>query len=153
MKVNEFIEKVNENDFMSAKDRGAIITVYEGSDQELISIPLNATNWFETHARWYDFQETVSKRNREYLSALIEEFIHTPIKDRYVEKRYRLRWIDYPDGATNYLMNFGGSWNVAFGHLKGAFTESQLEELKRENPKLAPAIEAMKEEVEEAGDD
>ncbi|WP_418292325.1 hypothetical protein, partial [Limosilactobacillus vaginalis] len=90
------------------------------------------------------------KPDREYLSALIEEFLHTPIKERFPEKKYRLRWITDDDGTPNYVHKLCGFWNWnANKRDTKAFTEKELQQLKINNPRFAPAIDAMKELVEE----
>ena len=150
MRINEFIKKVNRNDRMEAEEVDGVITIYNDSDHEVIDIPNGATNLLEI-----DFIESYSRYNfgkpsREYLSALIEEFLHTPIKERFPEKKYRLRWIDDDDGTPNYLDKVGGTWRVK--SMKPGindFTEKELQQLKINNPRLAPAIDAMKEPVED----
>lgn len=80
---------------------------------------------------------------------LIHDYIKTPVKERFSEKRYRLRWIDDCDGSTNYL-DLAGAW--ALYTTKPAartFTEKELQQLKINNPRFAPAIDAMKEPVED----
>ena len=150
MKIDEFIEKVNRNDRMEAEEIDGVITIYNDSDHELIDIPNGATNLLEI-----DFIESYSRYNfgkpsLEYLSALIEEFLHTPIKERFSEKKYRLRWLDEDDGDRNYLVITSG-WYLTniIDDKKAVFTESELEQLKRDAPRLAPAIDAMKEPVED----
>ena len=91
------------------------------------------------------------KEDREYLSALIEEFLHTPVKERFPEKKYCLRWIDDHDHCKNYLnLNSDGVWDFVDDEIDAViFTESELEQLKTDNPHLALAIDAMKEPVED----
>lgn len=149
MRINEFIKKVNRNDRMEAEEVDGVITIYNDSDHEVIDIPNGATNLLEI-----DFIESYSRYNfgkpsREYLSALIEEFLHTPINERFPEKKYRLRWIDDDDGTSNYINRLAGNWSWKCAKRNAhAFTEKQLQQLKINNPKLAPAIDAMKEPVE-----
>lgn len=75
----------------------------------------------------------------------------TPVEDRFPEKKYRLRWLDDDDGMLNYLYPCEDDGMVSWvkGSKLGGFTitESELDQLKKDNPKFAPAIEAMKEEV------
>ncbi|MGK4125667.1 hypothetical protein [Limosilactobacillus vaginalis] len=104
MKIDEFIEKVNRNDRMEAEEIDGVITIYNDSDHEVIDIPNGATNLLEI-----DFIESYSRYNfgkpsREYLSALIEEFLHTPIKERFPEKKYRVRLRGFnSDNGHQYL--------------------------------------------------
>lgn len=95
------------------------------------------------------------------ISGIIGKFLRTPIKERYPEKKYRLRWIDYKhdigdsfDSPETYLGrasdDCGGTYWTTYS-IDGAetFTESELNQLKKDNPRLAPAIDAMKEPAED----
>lgn len=90
------------------------------------------------------------------LSGIIGKFLRTPIRERFPEKKYRLRWID-DDVGEAFLGLYGKTEGYPDPHwiLLGAssldtiFTESELEQLKKDNPRLAPAIDAIKEEVKD----
>ena len=103
MKIGEFIKKVNQNDRMTAETVDSVIAICDDSDHELIDIPNDATNLLEIDFTYSYSYYCFGKSSREYLSALIEEFLHTPIEDRFSEKKYRLRWIDDEDGDRNYF--------------------------------------------------
>jgi hypothetical protein len=88
---------------------------------------------------------------------LIAEYYQTPLDERKPEKKYRLRWIDGEDdnprketylGMDDTFFN-GSYWTTYFKSGAPTFTESQLEKLKRDNPRFAPAIDVMKEEVKD----
>lgn len=84
------------------------------------------------------------------ISGIIGKFLRTPIKERFPEKKYCLRWISDKDNCKNYLDYSSGMWDfVGSKNEASIFTESALEQLKKDNPRLAPAIDAMKEPVEE----
>lgn len=96
MKIDEFIEKVNRNDRMEAEEIDGVITIYNDSDHEVIDIPNGATNLLEINfIESYYSRYSFGKPSREYLSALIEEFLHTPINERFPEKKYRVRLIGF----------------------------------------------------------
>lgn len=90
------------------------------------------------------------------ISGIIGKFLRTPVKERFPEKKYCLRWIDDDAGKS-----FLGLYRKTTGHsdpfwflfgepnLDAIFTESELNQLKKDNPDLAPAIDAMKEIVED----
>ncbi|MCZ3746544.1 hypothetical protein L2520_03785 [Limosilactobacillus vaginalis] len=79
---------------------------------------------------------------------LIHDYIKTPIKERFPEKKYRLRWLNDDDGDPNFMTKgMCGIWGV--DSVEDSFTESELDKFKRDHPRLAPAIDAMKEPVEE----
>ena len=150
MKIDEFIEKVNERDGMRAKKTAEGIVIGTPNNIGIFNIPEDATNFIEIDT-WATSNSLYWKKpDREYLSALIEAFLYTPINERFPEKKYRLRWIDDDDGTPNYLDKVGGTWRVK--SMKPGindFTEKELQQLKINNPRLAPAIDAMKEPVED----
>ena len=150
MKINELVKEVNSY-FLNLKairrDDGVLII--SGNDDALLLVPKKATNFMEVYFCVDNQGMYFTKSNRERLSALIEEFLETPIDERYPENKYRLRWIDDEDGDRNYLVITSG-WYLTniIDDKKAVFTESELEQLKRDAPRLAPAIDAMKEPVE-----
>ena len=82
-----------------------------------------------------------------FLFNLLRELEDTPVKERFPEKKYRLRWID-SNGIPNYLDNRECVWTTESITNARCFTESELKQLKEDNPRLAPAIDAMKEPAE-----
>lgn len=77
----------------------------------------------------------------------MEKLRQTPVKERFPEKRYRLRWLDDQDGLKNYLLlASNGSWDFGWGS-SAVYTERDLDELKRKHPAQAALIDAAKEEV------
>ena len=85
------------------------------------------------------------------ISGIIGKFLRTPINERFPEKKYRLRWIDDRNGKANYVyLDIDATWRmVTLKNFADIFTESGLEQLKKDNPRLAPAIDAMKEPAED----
>lgn len=96
------------------------------------------------------------------ISGIIGKFLRTPVKERFPEKKYRLRWIDDSDCSKNYIglhrptVNYPIiDWYITsttdnkLNNYHELWTESELEQLKKDNPRLAPAIDAMKEPVED----
>lgn len=78
---------------------------------------------------------------------LFLKYAQTPIKERFPEKMYRLRWLNDYNGDSNFMTkDMCGVWGV--DSVEDSFTESELDKLKRDNPRLAPAIDAMKEPVD-----
>ena len=154
MKIKEFIEKVNENERMEAEEVDGVIAIYNDSDLAVVEIPCDATNLLEIKFVENYYLYSFGKSSREYLSALIEEFLHTPVEERFPEKKYRLRWINDQDHYKNYLnLNSNGAWVFVDDEIDAdTFTESGLEQLKKDNPRLAPVIDAMKEEVKDDED-
>lgn len=150
MKIDEFIEKVNERDGMRAKKTAEGIVIGTPNNIGIFNIPEDATNFIEIDT-WATSNSLYWKKpDREYLSALIEEFLHTPIKERFPEKKYRLRWFDDDDGNPNYADYSHGTWfwETNKDDVK-TYTEKELQQLKINNPRFTPAINAMKELVED----
>lgn len=151
MKINELVKEVNSY-FLSLKaiKRDDGILIISSNDEALLLVPEKATNFMEVHFYVDNQGMYFTKANREKLSALIDEFFETPIKERFQEKKYRLRWVADKDGDLNYLALSGNIWNLFnYKSYGSTFTEKQLQQLKINNPKLAPAIDAMKELVED----
>ena len=140
---------------MEAEEIDGVITIYNDSDHEVIDIPNGATNlleinFIESYSR-YNF----GKPSREYLSALIEEFLHTPINERFPEKKYVLsamRYVEGPVAIKQYVtrLQAGGDYvTFDFGSKENAekWTDEELSNLSQWLPR--EAIDAMKEPVEE----
>lgn len=161
MKIDEFVKKVNEHDGMQARktDDGIAVGIPSELSQSshglyIYCVPEDATNFIEIDT-WSTSNSLYWKKpDREYLSALIEEFLHTPVKDRFPEKKYRL--VANPNSleqtgtyATKYVACIEDSMD-SFSFVYGGptiFSEKELKEIEKLHPRIAPAIEAMKEDV------
>lgn len=148
MKINEFVKKVNRNTKVGAIYEDESISIHDDTEGLLFEIPKNATNFLELDWFLSTPAEIISKKTSKYLSALIEEFLKTPIKDRFSEKKYRLRWIDDDDGFANYLDYYGGKWSYGLMEDARQYSQQELDKLKRENPHLAPVIDILNEPVD-----
>lgn len=69
---------------------------------------------------------------------------------RLANKRFRLRWINSKNGEPSYLAWGNDDFYVSHNpdNPETWYFEAELNELKRQIPHLAPAIEAMKEEMD-----
>lgn len=150
MKINELVKEVNSY-FLSLKaiKRDDGILIISSNDEALLLVPEKATNFMEVHFYVDNQGMYFTKADREKLSALIDEFLETPIKERFSEKKYRLRWFNDLNGASNCLNYIDGEWTCSDIHYANQYSQRELEKLKKENPRLAPAIDAMKEPVED----
>ena len=153
MKIKEFIEKVNENERMEAEEVDGVIAIYNDSDLAVVEIPCDATNLLEIKFVENYYLYSFGKSSREYLSALIEEFLHTSIKERFPEKKYQLvvkrENPFHPKYVSNIITGFD---ELVFDLSKDEkeariFVEKELNQIKEREPSLAPAIDSMKEEV------
>lgn len=114
----------------------------------ILVVPYEAKTMFDCHFVNPNLELPADVKAQ--ISGIIGKFLRTPIKERFPEKKYRLRWISDKNYYKNYLsLDSNGEWDLEEGR-SGAtvFTKSALEQLKKNNPRLAPAIDAMKEEVE-----
>lgn len=161
MKINELVKEVNSY-FLSLKaiKRDDGILIISSNDEALLLVPEKATNFMEVHFYVDNQGMYFTKADREKLSALIDEFLETPIKERFLEKKYRLRWIDSNDGRDDEFIgpetylgrskdNGVSYWTTFQKFGAETFTEKELQQLKINNPRFAPAIDAMKEPVED----
>ena len=155
MKIDEFIEKVNERDGMRAKKTAEGIVIGTPNNIGIFNIPEDATNFIEIDT-WATSNSLYWKKpDREYLSALIEEFLHTPINERFPEKKYRLiamRYVEGPIAIKQYVTSLQASGDYVtfdFGSKENAekWTDEELRNLSQWFPR--EAIDAMKELVEE----
>ena len=102
------------------------------SDHEVIDIPNGATNlleinFIESYSR-YNF----GKPSREYLSALIDEYLQTPLEERFPRYRIRLHGFRSDNGkqylTTDDIKNvFACAWNPS---LKQTFTMDEIYKIK-----------------------
>lgn len=155
MKIDEFIEKVNERDGMRAKKTAEGIVIGTPNNMGIFNIPEDATNFIEIDT-WATSNSLYWKKpDRECLSALIEEFLHTPIEERFPEKKYRLvakRKIDQMPKYVKKIITGFDEFIIDFTNLKSKamqYNNSDLKVLVEREPLLAPAIDAMKEPVED----
>lgn len=156
MKINELVREVNSY-FLSLKavKRYDGILIISSNYDELLLVPEKATNFMEVYFYVDNQGKYFTKANREKLSALIEEFLKTPIKERFPEKKYRLRAMRYVEGPiaikqyVTSLQVSGDYVTFDFGSKENAekWTDEELRNLSQWFPR--EAIDAMKETVED----
>lgn len=117
----------------------------------ILVVPYEAKTMFDCHFVNPNLELPADVKAQ--LSGIIGKFLRTPIKERYPDKKYRLRWIDDGDGGRNYLDNDDDWWSTEDKSYAKQYTESELEQLKKDNPRLATAIDSMKEEVKDDDND
>ncbi|MDD1406935.1 hypothetical protein PSA85_06120 [Limosilactobacillus reuteri] len=117
-----------------------------------LMMPPKANNWNDVEE---DFEAlySITPKDLARVMDVIQRLLDTPVNERFPEKKYRLRWIDDGDGGRNYLDNDDDWWSTEDKSYAKQYTESELEQLKKDNPRLAPAIDAMKEPMEGKTDD
>lgn len=156
MKINELVKEVNSY-FLSLKaiKRDDGILIISSNDEALLLVSEKATNFMEVHFYVDNQGMYFTKADREKLSALIDEFLETPIKERFLEKKYVLsamRYVEGPVAIKQYVTSLQASSDYVtfdFGSKENAekWTDEELRSLSQWFPQ--EAIDAMKEPVEE----
>ena len=161
MRINEFIKRVNETLYAMWDPFAKEIKIYESrqtyNDEEPGYDYSFMTLFPDKDDLAFGFNSDdivlgdISFRNLAILFGLVQQLRDTPIKERFPEKKYYLRWIDDGDNHKNYLScNLDGEWDLVMEKCEATiFAESGLNHLKLNNPLLAPAIDAMKELAED----
>ena len=153
MKIKEAIKIINSTKTVRASLEKEKICFYEYTVSKFdyfLVMPQKANNWDNVDE---DFEALYSTTPKDLARVMdvIQRLLDTPVKERFPEKKYCLRWIDDHDHCKNYLdLNSDGVWDFVDDEIDAEiFTESELEQLKKDNPRLAPAIDATKEEVKD----
>lgn len=163
MKIKEAVNIINSTNTAAATTNHDNLQIYDLLiDNKLnwfITMPIKAISWKDVS---FDNQalESVSPADLARVMDVIQRLLDTPVNERFPEKKYRLRWIDSNDGRDDEFIGpetyLGRSedngvlyWTTFQKFGAEIFTESELDQLKKDNPRLAPAIDAMKEPVED----
>lgn len=153
MKINEFKKKLSRYGFSVAESVDGLLTIYLGK-YPLITFNQRSSMFTDVKLN-LNTVPVIDIYGLFNLLEITKEYVDTPIKERFPEKKYRLRWIDskVQEGPATYLgrTRSGDSIYWSTFSVVGAeiFTESELEQLKKDNPRFAPAIDAMKEPAED----
>lgn len=164
MKIKEAIKIINSTKTVRASLGKEKIYFYEYTVSKFdyfLVMPQKANNWDNVEE---DFEALYSTTPKDLARVMdvIQRLLDTPVNERFPEKKYRLRWIDDSDCSKNYIglhrptVNYPIiDWYITSttdnksNNYHELWTESELEQLKKDNPRLAPAIDCMKEEVKE----
>ena len=151
MKIKEAVNRIESTSkSIFAWEREGYIHIAFNTFTVLV-VPYEAKTMFDCHFVNPNLELPADVKAR--ISGIIGKFLRTPVEERFPEKKYRLRWIDDKLGKT--FLGFNNQWTEKFWSTYGVptsntiFTESELEQLKKDNPHLAPAIDAMKEPAED----
>ena len=154
MKIKEAVNKIESTSkSIFAWEREGYIHIAFNTFTVLV-VPYEAKTMFDCH--FVNPNLELPADIKAQISGIIGKFLRTPINERFPEKKYRLRWIDDELGKT--FLGFNNQWTEKFWSTYGVptsntiFTESELEQLKKDNPHFAPAIDAMKEEAKDDED-
>lgn len=155
MKIDEAVKFINGTNTAFAEVEDGDLIIFEHnrvSDDWFLRFPTKEKTW-RSIIDDEDCLTDVEPQDLARVMDVIQRLLDTPVEERFPEKKYRLRWIDDKFGKT--FLGFNNQWTEKFWSTYGVptsntiFTESELEQLKKDNPRLAPAIDAMKEPVED----
>lgn len=156
MKIKEAIKIINSTKTAVAGLGKGKIYFYanDGVDKFdwFLMMPQKANNWDNVEE---DFEALYSTTPKDLARVMdvIQRLLDTPVEERFPEKKYCLRWFDDEFGKTflGFYKTGGKKYWSTFNMQtpKTIFTKSKLEQLKKDNPRFAPAIDAMKEEVKD----
>ena len=159
MTTEELIKKLKENKrvdvvVITAIDGVKRLVIRNDMSRSLFRIPTTATNWLELEV--VDSQliaDSLGTKSRKYVSAQISEYLDTPLDKRKPEKKYCLEAVRHysgPIAEKGYVKNVVCKSDYSgfeYSPVPFVFTEKELETMKKNDPVLAPAIDAMKVEV------
>ena len=157
MKIKEAIEIINgSTSTVLAKESNGFLHMYRRDFNVhanwFLEMTIDATNWDSICSDW-DCLSNIEPQDLARVMDVIQRLLDTPVEERFPEKKYRLRWFDDELGETflgfsnGLVKNYWSTFHAPTSNT--IFTESELEQLKKDNPRLAPAIDAMKEPVED----
>ena len=155
MTTEELVLQINRNHRVRAEKIDGRIFVYNDTSHLLFTFDEKATNFLDFTFNDQLPSDSMAQPSREYVAAQIEEYLQTPIKERFPEKKYHL--VVNPDALKVYgneTLKYVSGLSLGNDHLTfwfgapATYSEGELEDLKQICPRLAPAINEMKEPVE-----
>lgn len=153
MKIDEAVKFINGTNTAFAEVEDGDLIIFEHnrvSDDWFLRFPTKAKTW-RSIIDDEDCLTDVEPQDLARVMDVIQRLLDTPVEERFPEKKYRLRWIDDRNRKANYVcLDMDATWHmITLKNFADTFTESELEQLKKYNPHLAPAIDAMKEPAED----
>lgn len=157
MKIDELVAKLNELKSLRAKKESDGILIYskQSTDYDFFfGLAYKVESLADVAFDW-DCLDDVKPADLYKALNLIDCFLHTPIDERFPEKKYRLmamRYVEGPIAIKQYVTSLQASGDYVtfdFGSKENAekWTDEELRNLSQWFPR--EAIDAMKEPVEE----
>lgn len=157
MKIDEAVKFINGTNTAFAEVEDGDLIIFEHnrvSDDWFLRFPTKAKTW-RSIIDDEDCLTDVEPQDLARVMDVIQRLLDTPVKDRFPEKKYRL----VAKRETSFLEKYVSNIITGFDELvfdlsedeKEAriFSEKELNQIKGREPSLAPAIDAMKEPVED----
>lgn len=157
MKIDELVEKLNELKSLRAEKKSDGILIYSKQSTGydfFFSLAYKNESLADVGFDW-DCLKNVGPADLHKALNLVDCFIHTPIKERFPEKKYRLvakRKIDQMPKYVKKIITGFDEFIIDFTNLKSEamqYNESDLKAFAEREPSLTLAIDAMKEPVED----
>lgn len=152
MKINEAMKAINATKTVAVKCVDNVIYFYSKNTSVLnyfLCLDKKAKNWRHVYFD-PDCLTGVAPEDLARVMDVVQQLLGTSITERFSEKKYRLRWIDDDSSRKNAIVKYDdGVWDMMAFNAGMVFTESELEQLKKDHPRFAPAIDCMKEEVKD----
>lgn len=137
MKTKELINKLNNYGFKARLESTSYITyidIESATGHDVCQLSIKDTSWFDVDLSEYG-RNTMAEGDKEFISSVVNDYLATPITERYPEKKYTIRTI--ADSNDSYLIRTAGG-NYFFGCLKMrdsygdqvSFTKDEIEEMK-----------------------
>lgn len=157
MKIDEAVKKIiNETNRVRAKvddNNNLIIGSSNRPYQDwFLLFPANATSWNRILEVWNSLDH-VAAQDLARVMDVIQRLLDTPVEERFPEKKYLLvikRENPFcPKYVSNIITELSGlGFDLSIDEKEARiFSEKELNQIKKREPSLAPAIDAMKEEV------
>ena len=160
MKIKEAVEIINgSTSTVLAKESNGFLHMYRRDFKVhanwFLEMPIDATNWDYICSDW-DCLLNIEPRDLARVMDVIQRLLNTPVNERFPEKKYRL--VANPNSleqtgthATKYVACIQDGMDC-FSFVYGGptvFLEKELKQIEELHPNIAPAIDAMKEEVKD----
>ena len=160
MKIKEAIEIINgSTSTVLVKESNGFLHMYHRdfkvNDNWFLEMPIYVTNWDSICSDWYCLSN-IEPQDLARVMDVIQRLLDTPVEERFPEKKYRL--VANPNSleqtgtyATKYVACIQDGMD-GFSFVYGGptvFSEKELKQIEELHPNIAPAIDAMKEEVKD----
>ena len=161
MKIDEAVKFINGTNTAFAEVEDGDLIIFEHnrvSDDWFLRFPTKAKTW-RSIIDDEDCLTDVEPQDLARVMDVVQRLLDTPVKDRFSEKKYLLvikRENPFcPKYVSNIITELSGlGFDLSIDEKEARiFSEKELNQIKKREPSLAPAIDAMKEPVEDKDDD
>ena len=159
MKIKEAVEIINgSTSTVLAKESNGFLHMYRRDVKVpanwFLEMSIDVTNWDYICSDW-DCLFNIEPRDLARVMDVIQRLLDTPVKERFPEKKYLLVikrenpfCPKYVSNIITELSELGFDLSIDEKEAR-IFSEKELNQIKKREPSLAPAIDAMKEPAED----